>query len=338
MNQPYILRTVIEDDIDVIFQLAAAETEPITTFPADRDYLSKRIHDSLRSLYPVIHQPGPESYLFVLEDTRDGGLHGISAIFARTGGYEAFYTYEIKNHLHEHPPLQVSNNVQALHLKLDHKGPSEIGSLYLAPDVRKRGLGKLMSLARFLFMAQFPTRFADEVIVELRGVVDEHGKSPFWEALGKHFFGCDYMTADSWCNTNDKSFLQDQMPRHPIYIPLLPEVAQQVIGKVHNNTKSALAMLEKQGFKFINEVDIFDAGPAYKSTTSEISAVRDSSVLPVKIGNPEQSSGYLLTNTELNFRAIIAPAEAMSDHLIISAETASLLHLTESNNIRYIIL
>ena len=338
MPKNYILRTVREEDIEPLYSLTAAEVEPITTLPPNRDYLSRRVHDSIRSLYPVIHEPGPESYLFVLEDTEDGSIHGASAIFARTGGFEAFYTYEIQNHVYKYEPLNVENHLEALHLKLDHKGPSEIGSLYLSPKVRSLGLGKLTSLARFLFIAQFPERFAEEVIVELRGVVNDHGVSPFWEAIGKHFFGCDYMTADSLSAKHDKTFLQHLMPKFPIYIPLLPAEAQEVIGKVHKLTKPALRILEKQGFRYINEVDIFDAGPAYKATTSEITTVKNSQLLPVRIGTPQSPQQCLLANTALNFRATSAAAEITDTHITITQHTADLLETNESNNLRFITL
>ena len=50
------------------------------------------------------------------------------------------------------------------------------------------------------------------------------------------------------------------MPVHPIYVPLLPKDAQDVIAQVHESTKNALKLLERENFSFQNEVDIFEAG------------------------------------------------------------------------------
>ncbi len=51
------------------------------------------------------------------------------------------------------------------------------------------------------------------------------------------------------------------MPRHPLYINLLPKTAKQVIGKVHESTLPARKMLKDRGFRYQGYVDIFDGGP-----------------------------------------------------------------------------
>ncbi len=48
------------------------------------------------------------------------------------------------------------------------------------------------------------------------------------------------------------------MPKLPIYINLLSKEAQAVIGQVHDNTKPALKLLEREGFCCRDYVDIFD--------------------------------------------------------------------------------
>ena len=51
------------------------------------------------------------------------------------------------------------------------------------------------------------------------------------------------------------------MPRHPVYVNLLPPSARDAIGAVHADTAPARAMLEQEGFRYEGYVDIFDAGP-----------------------------------------------------------------------------
>lgn len=51
------------------------------------------------------------------------------------------------------------------------------------------------------------------------------------------------------------------MPKHPIYTHFLSDEAQSVIGQVHPQTAPARAVLEKEGFRYRNYVDIFDGGP-----------------------------------------------------------------------------
>ncbi|MDV7395380.1 arginine N-succinyltransferase, partial [Arthrospira platensis SPKY1] len=123
--------------------------------PNDPDFLESKIHASLRAFYPKISQPGGEHYLFVLEDLSTGALVGTSGIQARVGGFEPFYTYEVRWEKQSYAPLRIDRDMGVLHLKRSHKGPSEICSLFLHPEFRRYGLGKMLSLGRFLFMKQF---------------------------------------------------------------------------------------------------------------------------------------------------------------------------------------
>jgi len=81
---------------------------------------------------------------------------------------------------------------------------------------------------------------------------------------GRHFFEVDFPTADALSFQN-KKFIADLMPKHPIYIPLLPPEAQAVIGNVNDASRTALSILEREGFEFNGMVDIFEAGPVVQA-------------------------------------------------------------------------
>ncbi len=83
---------------------------------------------------------------------------------------------------------------------------------------------------------------------ELRGVVSPEGVSPFWEAVGRHFFRMDFAEADKLSATTDNQFILDLMPQHPIYVDLLPEAARAVIGQCHRDGLGARRLLEWEGF------------------------------------------------------------------------------------------
>ncbi len=341
-EQSFIFRPVREDDLDEIFKIADEAKDPITTLPNDRDYLRGRIHESLKSFYPVIESPGSESYFFVLESYPAGEILGCSAIFARVGGYEPFYAYEIRESHFNHKPLNITKTISELHLKLDHDGPTEIGSLYLKESARGKGLGPLLSLARFLFIAQFSERFSEEIIAELRGVSDQDSESPFWNAVGRHFFDCDYLTADLHTAKNNKSFLRDLMGRHPIYLPMLPQEAQDCVGEVHPNTRPALKMLVEQGFEFSNEVDIFDAGPAYRAKTSQISSIAQTQkthVSETQLSPSRNSTRALLSRTDLDFRCLSSEIQILDDGSVsVSQATLEALALSIGDPVAYLSL
>src|SRR5207237_1030239 len=76
-----------------------------------------------------------------------------------------------------------------------------------------------------------------------------------------HFFGSEFSQADFLSGLGDKDFIEDLIPRHAIYVPLLPQPVRAVIGRAHRDAEPARRVLEGEGFRFAGEVDIFDAGP-----------------------------------------------------------------------------
>ena len=99
----------------------------------------------------------------------------------------------------------------------------------------------------------------------MRGVSDENGRSPFWEWLEAHFFSMDFPTADYLTGIGNKVFIAELMPKYPIYVNLLSQEAQNVIGKVHKKTEPALRLLQEEGFSCRGYVDIFDGGPTVEA-------------------------------------------------------------------------
>ncbi|MDX1682636.1 MAG: arginine N-succinyltransferase, partial [Phycisphaeraceae bacterium] len=148
-----VLRPVFEDDVDGIYGLTELTGYGLTTLPRDRDWLAERVAEARAGFEKVPgDQPGGELYLFVLEDTTDGSIAGVSGIVSKVGGFEPFYAYRIETEHHHSDALDIDKTLQTLHLVTEHNGPCEIGSLFLHPDHRGRGLGRLLSLGRFLFV------------------------------------------------------------------------------------------------------------------------------------------------------------------------------------------
>ena len=155
-------------------------------------------------------------------------------------------------------------------------------------------------------------------------------------------------------SSKSKKFIADLMPKHPIYIPLLPPEAQAVIGEVHDNTRPALAVLKKEGFEFRDYVDIFDGGPTVHSELGDIRAVRESrsgTIKSIKLANGSQSTSgdsagdsgsdpqaspklELLSNCQLDYRCCMGEicwsgSEAETDEV-----SALRLNLTVGDAVR----
>jgi arginine N-succinyltransferase len=331
------LRPIHPDDLDQLMGLATLTGFGLTTLPRDEELLRDRIMESQSSFERMSKRPRGETYLFVLEDLRTGKVVGTSGIVSKVGGFEPFYAYRIETSIHESEMLSVRKEIQKLQLVKEHNGPSEIGSLFLSPEYRKSNNGRLLSLGRFLFMAEHLQRFDPVVIAEMRGVIDDRGHSPFWDAIGKHFFDIDFPKADYLSMVN-KKFIADLMPTHPIYVPLLPSEAQAVIGKVHEQTEPALKMLQDEGFRFTGEIDIFEGGPVVSCRREEIRTIRESRRAAISdvLDDLPGAEDFVVCNTRKDFRVCKGAVEASADGSIrVASRTALSLNVKVGDAIRF---
>ena len=332
-----VLRPVSLNDLDALLELSQFTQFGLTTLPRDRTLLAHRIDESQHAFATLAGaKPHGEAYLFVMQDSDTQAVVGTSGIVSKVGGFEPFYAYRIETTIHESKTLGIRKTIDALHLVTDHNGPCEIGSLFLHPEARGGGAGRVLSLSRFLFIAEHPELFDPVVIAEMRGVIDDRGRSPFWDALGKHFFDLDFPKAD-YLSIVNKEFIGDLMPKHPIYIPLLPPDAQNAIAQVHEKTKPALAMLESEGFIFSNMVDIFEAGPIMRCRRDEIRSVRQSRALPVgKLSDdPIDGVDYVISNARRDFRACKTKLNIEGETVTLPRDTARALGVVPGDTVRF---
>jgi arginine N-succinyltransferase len=196
----------------------------------------------------------------------------------------------------------------------------------------------MLQLVRFLFIGEHRDAFEPTVVSEIRGVSDESGHAPFWDAIGKHFFDIDFRKAD-YLSVVNKKFIADLFPDHPIYIPLLPKSAQEVIGIPNEQSKRAVKNLQDEGFVFSNMVDIFDAGPILTCPRDEIRTVKQSrrATIAQLTEAPPQSDAYLIGTTTENFRACQGPLQLAGEGKAqISYATAWALGVKEGDAIRFV--
>jgi len=332
-----IIRPVSASDIDALVELASRAGVGLTNLPKDRKLLDKRINHSLASFKNIPEHPGGEAYLFVMEDLTTRRVVGTSGIVGKVGGFQPFYEYKIESTLFESKIINVRKEIPILSLYQTHDGPCEVGSLFLHPDFRQSGNGRFLQLCRFLFLAEFPHAFESTVISEFRGVLDDQGRSPFWDALGHHFFGIDFAEADRLSVVN-KKFIAELMPKHPIYIPLLPREAQDVIAKPHPESERAVKNLEAEGFTFAQMVDIFDAGPVYSAERDQIRTVKNSHRVTVAAVTdaPIESPTYMIATTTSDFRATRSPLTQTTEGVKIPSSTAWALNVRPDDSVRYV--
>ncbi|GEM76793.1 arginine N-succinyltransferase [Vibrio sagamiensis] len=335
-----VVRPIAMSDYEALHTCAVESGFGFTSLPVNEELLTNRIKHSEYSFSKLdVKEAGDEGYLMVGVDSDTGEVAGTTGIEASIGWDVPFYSYHISKVVHSSPKLGVNNVVKLLTFGNNYTGNSEICTLFLREKFRQGLNGRLMSKCRFLMMAEHPERFSDTIFAEMRGVSDKDGNSPFWQWLQEHFFSIDFTLADYLTGIGKKGFIADLMPKLPIYINLLSPEAQAVIGKVHDNTRPALKLLEHEGFTNRGYVDIFDGGPTMECDRRNIESVRHSYRARVQISEHASSKDFLIANTSFeNFRATAAKAvfDTESETVIISSEVAAALMVKEGDSVRFL--
>uniref|UniRef100_UPI0028A8399A arginine N-succinyltransferase n=1 Tax=Pseudomonas sp. TaxID=306 RepID=UPI0028A8399A len=330
-----IVRPVRSSDLPALIELARSTGNiGLTTLPANEERLAQRVTWAEKSFRGEAER-GDTDYLFVLESD-DGVVVGISAIAGAVGLRRPWYNYRVGLTVSASQELQIYREIPTLFLANDLTGNAELCSLFLRADQRNGVGGGLLSKARLLFIAEFAELFGKKVIAEMRGMSDAAGRSPFWESLGRHFFKMEFSQADYLTGVGNRAFIAELMPKFPLYTCFLSEAARAVIGRVHEDTEPALAMLEREGFTYQGYVDIFDAGPAVECETARIRAVRDSQTLVLAVGTPgDDATPYLIHNRKReDCRITAAPARLAAGTLVVDPLTAKRLRLSAGDSVR----
>lgn len=311
-----IVRPIAIGDLPQLLDLA--ELLDSMNLPRDSDFLEARIRLSEKSFSDQLDDWRDGVYMFVLEELSTGRVIGTSLILAKNSRPDAPYywlavtTEERRstdlNRRFEHTKLQ-------LHSTID--GPTEVGGLILDPAFRRHPekCGKALSIVRFAYISMFPDRFEREVVAEMLSPFIEPGRNLLWDAFGKHFTGLPYREADH-LSSRSKQFIADLFPVDPVYTVLFPSEVQAVIGQTNETAKAALSILEKLGFRYLNQVDPFDGGPYYGVARDAISSVRERRqlVLPGRVFEgirPDDAPLALMSaDAKLGFRATVVPLDA----------------------------
>jgi arginine N-succinyltransferase len=310
-----ILRPVAERDLDDLVALAALLDS--MNLPSDRQFLAQRIHDSLRSFDGRTSRRAESVFVFVLEDLMTRHCIGTSTILAKHGTAQSpHYWLELSTEERQCAQLGRRFAHDKLRLRSSLDGPTEIGGLILDPRYRRHPekCGKALSIARFAYIAAHPDRFEREVIAEMLSPFEGPGKNRLWDAFGARFTGLSFREADH-LSARNKTFIADLFPQEPVYATLFPPEVREVIGKPNETAVAALRILEKLGFRYLNQVDPFDGGPYYGCARDAIASVRERHelVLPSLADEPPQAMreplALLSAEGSFGFRATVVPID-----------------------------
>jgi len=321
------IRAARRSDMRSFYNLAKLTGGGFTNLPAEKSTLEAKLERSASGFAREGNSAGDDLYIFMLEKVANREIIGTCQVFGAVGSEYPFYSYLISTLTQKSAELGRTFRNQTLTLTTDLEGASEVGGLFLHPQERAGGLGMLLARSRYLFIKSHRERFGDTVLAELRGVMDEAGNAPFWDALGGRFFGMTFPEADEFNAVHGTQFIADLFPKTPIYVSMLPEAARAVIGQPHPTGRAALKMLEMEGFVWDSYVDVFDGGPTVTARTDEIRTVRECRKAILADGPAENGETMMIACGRLaDFTACYGKVEDIGDGKVaIDAEARAML-------------
>lgn len=320
MTSPYVMRPAELSDFDALRAMAVESGPGFTSLPVDEDILRKRLLKSVDSFAGRLEQPEFGKYLLMLENVETGEVGGCSAVKCGIGMTAPFFNYRIITLAQASQEAARRFDMDALILTNEFVGCTEVGTLFLRPEHRGAGVGRLLAQSRYMLIATKPEWFGERIIAELRGVVSHEGETPFWECLGRHFFRMSFPEADYLSATTDNQFILDLMPKYPIYVDLLPDEAREVIGRCHVEGVPAFKLLEWEGFEFERVVDIFDGGPIMQASRDMIRTSRESKIMELEVGDATGAQGIAARLDLADYRATLIEGAVMGETRFMTTE------------------
>jgi arginine N-succinyltransferase len=321
------VRPARPSDFAAIYEMSLLTGGGFTNLPQDKGALTDKLDRSEHAFSSEEGDPLGDLFVFVLENVDTGEIRGTCQVFSRVGLRQPFYSYRLSTMTQTSPELGKTFRAEMLSLCTDFESSSEVGGLFLHPESRSGGLGVLLARSRYLFIKLHRARFADTVLAELRGVLDEDGGSPFWDAIAGRFFGMNFQEADKFNGMNGTRFIADLMPKTPIYTAMLSDEAKAIMAVPHPTGRAAMRMLEEEGFEGGDYVDIFDGGPTMSADTDEVRTIRDSKE-HVLTGTAEHGETRMVAAGSLkDFACCYGKIAMQADGATLDAKAAQMLGL-----------
>lgn len=297
-------------DLPDIERLAFSGDPPLTNLPAHRDRLQEMIALTRASVRRDVAQPGDETYVFVLENTRTREVCGTASIRALSGGRSAYYTYRQETLIHASHQMDVRQEVQTLSFSHELSEATQLCALHVDDRARGSSGERLLRRARLMFIAQFRERFADRLFVAYPGYLNASGEPPFWNGVGRHFIDLDFAEVNRLVGMVGKSFIAEAMPPYPLYLNLLSPEACAAIGRVHGGFMSPCDELRAEGMQPGRHIDVFDGGPILEADIDQMQTPSRCSWHPIRIREAQRlpdAAPALVANQGLaGFRCVLA--------------------------------
>ena len=320
---PFVIRLAAPGDLAGFFELAKLTGPGFTTLIADEKKLTQLLEASERAA-----KGEPGSIMLALEDLSTGRIAGCAAV--KRGGKKraGFANFQVQR--------DKAGKPQSLTITDAYRDLTEIGGLFVHPDYRSMGVGKALAQSRYLYVAAAPQTFGAQLFAELRGVIDEDGVSPFYDAACKPSLRMTFAEADRLCAAGENDRLVAGLPKAPISTKGFPAEAISAIGGCHTSGRAAQAMLAREGFRFEGVVDLLDGGALVAVETAALASLKESRLLRIKPSGlfPKTASLLFATAQPDGFRCVAGRGAIIENMVMCCPETAAALEVAEDAIVR----
>ncbi|MEM7577168.1 MAG: arginine N-succinyltransferase [Planctomycetota bacterium] len=256
-----LLRATVPEDAPDLAELVRGAGPGMGTMPQGEAEFAAVIEQSLAAQRPT----------FVLERMDTGRPVGLSSMIPTLPAAAHSITCEVR---HDGDDTRLRPHGEFV-------GSTELCTLYLKPEMRGGGNGRLLSLGRFFDLLNRPGLYADRLIVELRGVLDEQGVSPLWASVCERVLKMESVEAHRTLR-DDPAYLVSRLSEDGwLDISDVPAALRALLGQVHQNTEPARRLLAAEGFMETGYVDLLDAGPVLACATRDARLIKEAMTVTV---------------------------------------------------------
>lgn len=201
----------------------------------------------------------------------DGVAIASAVLHARIGLELPRFWYHVGQVVHAAQELKLFRAQRTLLLGNDLTGLAELGD-FVAADATPaelRTAWTLLAQGALHHIRQQPGHWGAGLIVELPGLRDDSGRSPFWQGLTRHFYRGDAHDAAARLGPDWRTHLAALLPRQLVYASFLPEAAQRAIGAHEASAETLHAALQAAGLRWRGHIRIDDGGAVLEARADD---------------------------------------------------------------------
>lgn len=295
----YAIRPVRAADLEGVFDLSLLAGTGLTSLQPDVGFLEELIAKSEAS-FQRPEQAKSQCFMLVMETFDTNEIVGCASIKTCVGTDDFMCADFATTGCPSAPPGD-------LVLERTLEGFTEVGSLYLRADHRASGAGRFLARARYILMSNQEQLFSQPIVAQLRGRSDAAGNSAFYDEIWSNRLRMTYQQSDARLAREGAAFILEAFEGLEIKRRSLSPAAADAIGRPHATAAGALKLLEEEGFRRANLIDLADGGPIMVGLLASLTCLQAARSVNLVEGNftPQGGTGMLSNSAFSRFRAYV---------------------------------